>query len=334
MIGTFLRERLSWIMFVIFLHLFISFVAFIDASIPLMSVLYILFLSFSIFLVFLFLRYNKETEFYKHLKNRENDLDPSTLPKPDSPFEELIAESLRSQSEHLKQDSQQHMQLLDKEKDDLLAWIHEVKTPLTAMKLMIDRMEDEKKRATLTYEWLRIHLLLDQQLHQRRIPFIENDLYMESADLEGLIFSEIKTLQSWCIQKGIGFDLQLEVKEVLTDAKWLSFILRQLLTNSVKYSKESEIEISSFLVDGQTVLRVKDHGRGIALRDLPRIFEKGFTSTTDHQDHASTGMGLYLARKAADTLHILIDVESTLGAGTTFTLTFPKKNEFVRVMSK
>lgn len=334
MIGTFFRERLSWILLVISLHLFISFVAFIDASIPLMSMLYILFLSFSIFLIFLFLRYNKETEFYKQLKERESDLAPSTMPKPDSPFEELIAESLRSQSDHLKQDSQQHMQLLDKEKDDLLAWIHEVKTPLTAMKLMMDRMEDEKKRATLTYEWLRIHLLLDQQLHQRRIPFIENDLYMEAADLEELIFSEIKTLQSWCIQKGIGFDLQLGVKEVITDAKWLSFILRQLLTNSVKYSRDSEIEISSFLSDGQTVLRVKDHGRGIALRDLPRIFEKGFTSTTDHQDHASTGMGLYLARKAADTLHIRIDVESTLGEGTTFTLTFPKKNEFVRVMSK
>lgn len=334
MIAPFVRERLSWIILVAFLHLFISFVAFIDASIPLVSVLYILFLSFSFFLVFLFFRYKKETEFYRNLKKRENDLDPSTLPKPDSPFEELVAESLLIQSQHLRQDSQQHMQLLDKEKDDLLAWIHEVKTPLTAMKLMIDRMEDEKKRASLTYEWLRIHLLLDQQLHQKRIPFIEKDLYMEETDLEELIYTEIKTLQSWCIQKGIGFDLQLDVKEVLTDAKWLSFILRQLLTNSVKYSRESEIEISSFLSEGQTVLQVKDDGRGIALRDLPRIFEKGFTSTTDHQDHASTGMGLYLARKAADTLHILIDVESTLGAGTTFTLTFPKKNEFVRVRSK
>ncbi|WP_417898493.1 sensor histidine kinase [Bacillus haimaensis] len=334
MIVSFLRERLSWIMLVAFLHLFISFVAFIDTSIPLVSVLYILFLSFGFFLVFLFFRYKKETEFYRHLKEREKDLDLSTLPKPDSPFEELVAESLRSQSEHLKQDSHQHMQLLEKEKDDLLAWIHEVKTPLTAMKLMVDRMEDEKKRASLTYEWLRIHLLLDQQLHQKRIPFIEKDLYMEETDLEELIYTEIKTLQSWCIQKGIGFDLQLGVKEVLTDAKWLSFILRQLLTNSVKYSRESEIEISSFLSEGQTVLRVKDHGRGIALRDLPRIFDKGFTSTTDHQDHASTGMGLYLARKAADTLHIHIDVTSTLGTGTTFTLTFPKKNEFVRVMSK
>lgn len=73
---------------------------------------------------------------------------------------------------------------------------------------------------------LRIHLLLDQRLHQRRIPFIENDLYIENTDLETIIFDEIKTPQSWCIQKGIGFDIHLEVTEVLSDAKWLAFIMK------------------------------------------------------------------------------------------------------------
>ena len=73
---------------------------------------------------------------------------------------------------------------LEQEKDELLSWIHEVKTPLTAMHLMIDRLDDETMKTHLTYEWLRIHLLLDQQLHQKRIPFIENDLYIENIDLE------------------------------------------------------------------------------------------------------------------------------------------------------
>ena len=90
---------------------------------------------------------------------------------------------------------------LEEEKDDLLSWIHEVKTPLTAMHLMIERLDDETMKAQLTYEWLRIHLLLDQQLHQKRIPFMENDLYIEQTDLKVLIFREIKALQSWCIAK-------------------------------------------------------------------------------------------------------------------------------------
>ena len=155
-------------------------------------------------------------------------------------------------------------------------------------------------KSHLTYEWLRIHLLLDQQLHQRRIPFIENDLYIENTDLETIIFDEIKTLQSWCIQKGIGFDIQLEVTEVLTDAKWLAFIIRQLLTNAIKYSEESDIMIYSHEQAGQTILEVKDSGRGIDPKDLSRIFDKGFTSTTNHHDNAATGMGLYLTKKAAE----------------------------------
>lgn len=198
---------------------------------------------------------------------------------------------------------------------------------------MIDRLDDELLKSHLTYEWLRIHLLLDQQLHQRRMPFIENDLYIENTDLETIIFDEIKTLQSWCIQKGIGFDIQLDVTEVLSDAKWLAFIMRQLLTNSIKYSENSDITIYSHDQAEQTVLEVKDSGRGIDPKDLPRIFDKGFTSTTNHRDTAATGMGLYLTKNAAESLFISIDVKSELGTGTTITLTFPKRNDFVNITS-
>ncbi|MCY9430995.1 ATP-binding protein, partial [Bacillus spizizenii] len=122
-------------------------------------------------------------------------------------------------------------------------------------------------------------------------------------------------------------------EEVLSDAKWLAFIIRQLLTNAVKYSEASEIEIKSFQKGEQTQLQVKDCGRGIDQKDVPRIFDKGFTSTTDHHDQASTGMGLYLAKKAATPLLIHIDVDSEFGVGTVFTLTFPKRNQFERVIS-
>jgi OmpR family two-component system bacitracin resistance sensor histidine kinase BceS len=154
---------------------------------------------------------------------------------------------------------------------------------------------------------------------------------MEMADLKTLVFKEIKSLQTWCMQKGIGFEVELAVVEVLTDAKWLSFILRQLLTNAVKYSEGCDIIVKSYQRDGQTILEVQDFGRGIDPKDLPRIFDKGFTSTTMHQDNAATGMGLYLAKKAAHPLLIKIDFHSQLGMGTILTLTFPKRNEFVRI---
>lgn len=270
-------------------------------------------------------RYKKETYFYKSLEAREDSLDITNIPEPESPFEKIIENSIINQTEILKQSAAIGQMTLEQEKDELLSWIHEVKTPLTAMHLMIDRLDDELLKSHLTYEWLRIHLLLDQQLHQRRIPFIENDLYIENTDLETIIFDEIKTLQSWCIQKGIGFDIQLDVTEVLSDAKWLAFIMRQLLTNSIKYSENSDITIFSHEQAEQTILEVKDSGRGIDPKDIPRIFDKGFTSTTNHRDHAATGMGLYLTKKAAESLFISIAVKSKLGTGTTITLTFPKE---------
>lgn len=333
MIKKYLVERISWILLVLFTNLFILFVAYIDPAIPLSSVLYLVFLSMLLFVIFLFIRYPRETRFYKGLDEREHELDLTSIPTPESPFEQIIEESIASQVKRLKQTASGHLMALEQEKDELLSWIHEVKTPLTAMHLMIERVEDEELKKHLTYEWLRIHLLLDQQLHQRRIPFIENDLYMEQVDLEALIVSEIKMLQSWCIQKGIGVELDLEVANVLSDAKWLGFILRQILTNAVKYSEDADITVSSYQQAEHVVLEVKDRGRGIDSKDLPRIFNRGFTSTTMHRDHAATGMGLYLAQKAAQSLLITIGVQSELGLGTIFTLTFPLKNEFVRISS-
>ncbi|KEZ49261.1 sensor histidine kinase [Metabacillus indicus] len=333
MIRVFLKERLSWILFYLFIHLLFLFISFIDNAVPFKSVLYIVFLSLLSFLVFLAVRYQKETAFFKALQEREKNLDVTSIPAPGSPFEELVEETLVDHTGLLKKDAQRHYISLQQEKDDLLSWIHEVKTPLTAMHLMIERMEDGQTKTNLTYEWLRIHLLLDQQLHQKRIPFIENDLYIEMIDLEDVLFSELKTLQAWCIQKGIGFDIELQQRDVLTDAKWFAFILRQILTNAVKYSEASDIEIRSYLEHGNAKLEIRDYGRGIEARDLPRIFDKGFTSTANHQDQAATGMGLYLAKKAAAPLLIEIQAASVPGQETVFTLSFPKKNDFAAVMS-
>lgn len=327
---TYLKERRSWILLFLLLQLLVVFIAYIDSAVPIMSILYYVFLSAILFVIFILIRYQTEMKFYQELEEAEDLLDFSDRELL-SPFEGIVAESITHHFENLKKTVSENERRLDEEKDELLSWIHEVKTPLTALRLMVDRLEDQTLKKEMTYEWLRIHLLLDQQLHRKRIPFMENDLYIEEADLESVIFGEVKTLQSWCIQKGIGFDIDLECNEVMTDAKWLAFILRQILTNAVKYSESSDVLIRSKQLDGQVILEIADEGRGIDSRDLPRIFEKGFTSTAHHQDNAATGMGLYLAKKAAQPLKIRIDVESASGTGSTFTLTFPKRNEFVQI---
>lgn len=331
MFRKYISERLSWILLFGFLQVLAAFVVYMDSAISLKPFLYYTFLSAIIFTGFIFLRYQKEVRFYREVAEREDTLDLSSIPESESPFEKIVESGLVSQTERFKKEFNQNWTLLEQEKDELLSWIHEVKTPLTAMHLMIDRIGDQDLKSALTYEWLRIHLLLDQQLHQKRIPSMENDLYIEMIHLEDILFSEIKSLQSWCMQKGIGFEMELEETEALSDAKWFSFIIRQLLTNAVKYSEETDILISSSQHDGKISLRIQDFGRGIDQRDLPRIFEKGFTSTANHHENAATGMGLYLAKKAADQLKINIHVESCLGKGTIMTLVFPTRNDFVSI---
>ncbi|MZQ82403.1 sensor histidine kinase [Paenibacillus sp. 5J-6] len=333
MIRRYLVERRSWLLFFLSVQTLVLLIAFLDKAIPFGPILYIVFLTTTLFLIFFVFRYNKETHFYKQLEQRNNNLDLTSIEGADTPLESIVETSMRNLSEHLRQSASWHQVALEQEKDDLLAWIHEVKTPLTAMRLMMDRLEDETMKTALTYEWLRIHLLLDRQLHQKRLPFMENDLYIEQVNLESLTYAEIKTLKTWCIQKGIGFDVDFEVTEVLSDAKWLAFILRQLVTNAVKYSDPhaAEIIIRSRRDNERTILEVIDHGRGIEPKDLSRIFDKGFTSTAWHQDSAATGMGLYLAKKAAESMLIQITVSSEPGSGTTFTLTFPQPNEVMRI---
>ncbi|WP_211748028.1 sensor histidine kinase [Paenibacillus sp. Marseille-Q4541] len=334
MIWTYIKERRTWLLLLLAVQLLILFISYIDNTIPFMSMLYIVLLLSILCIVFVILRYTKETKFYANLENWDHTYDLAELKDADSPFEQLVLHAVTLQTERYKRENSHNFMLLEQEKDELLSWIHEVKTPLTAMQLMIDRLPDETLQRQLMYEWLRIHHLLDQQLHQKRIPFIQNDLYIEVSKLEPIIYQEIRALKSWCIQKGIGFDVSLQASEVLTDAKWLGFILRQLITNAVKYSASSDIIIESTRSDDDhVVLTIQDTGRGIDPKDLPRIYERGFTSTTYHQDGASTGMGLYLVKQVADSLFIRIDVTSVLGEGTTFTLTFPRKNEFVRITS-
>ncbi|MEE4578654.1 sensor histidine kinase [Paenibacillus polymyxa] len=333
MIKKYLTERRSWILLFVCQQMLILLIAYVDTAIPLIPILYVVFLSMLVFLVFLIVRYPKETKFYRALEEWEGPLQLTGMGEPESPFERIIEHKIVHQTERLQQMISQNQLTLEHEKDELLSWIHEMKTPLTAMHLMIERLDDKSLKAQLTYEWLRIHLLLDQQLHQKRISFIENDLYVEQVDLKSLVFKEIKALQSWCIQKGIGFDIRLEQMEVLSDAKWLAFIIRQFLTNAIKYSDASDIIIHSYEHKDRIQLEVQDFGRGIDPKDIPRIFEKGFTSTTQHSDHTSTGMGLYLTKKAAQSLLIHIDVHSKPNTGTTFTLIFPKRNDFVSMMS-
>ena len=325
------------------MQIWINFILTLDIAFVHISILYINTVNILLFILFLVWRFFVETRYLSKLNvlnQQENQLDMDTLlatfPNGASPFEHLFSETIEEVVLKSREELNAVKVDFSEEYDRTLIWIHEMKTPITAIKLMIDSIENPILQKKMELEWLRIHLLLDQQLHNTRLPSIGKDNMVESVVLQKIVHKEIRELLAWCMEKGIGFDLSgLEV-EVLTDQKWLSFIVRQLLSNAVKYSEENA-EIRVFVTRdqaGHVLLHVQDDGVGISKADLPRIFERSFTGSTGRLTTASTGMGLYLAKNAAEKLGIVVSVQSEQGVGTTFTLCFPLKNEFLQISSR
>lgn len=327
MLLLFLRDQKTWLLFFVVLISWINILFYLDEGLNSLSILYVNLTS--IFLLLLFVSYK-----YFHLKNQ---LKKQAFNNYDAPS---IIKLFEREFDNLLQDTEQTKNMLSvrfqEQSDEQIHWIHEIKTPLTAQKLMIDTMSTSKKKQQLELEWLRIHLLLDQTLHTLRVASLEQDLILQQVAIKDVITEEIKSLQSWFIAQDLAIEIEELAGEVFSDRKWLQIISRQLLTNAIKYSdKGSTITINSGVDrNGHRYLEISDEGYGIAPQDIPRIFQRGFTGTIGRKQSASTGMGLYLVKTIANKLKINIQVNSTLNIGTTIRLYFPLPNKLDDIQVK
>jgi signal transduction histidine kinase len=154
-----------------------------------------------------------------------------------------------------------------------------------------------------------------------RLGSDQSDLVIQQCDLDAIIRQAIHKFAPQFVQRKIGLQYEPVQMTVLTDEKWLLFILEQLLSNAIKYTRRGAVTIA---VSPDQVLSVSDTGIGIAPGDLPRIFQKGFTGYNGRADKKATGLGLYLSRQAAQRLGISITAQSQPGQGSTFFLDLRK----------
>ena len=149
-------------------------------------------------------------------------------------------------------------------------------------------------------------------LHYMKLEQISSYLRIKRYDFNELIQDVIKKQATFFIQKKLTLKIDPIDLQVLTDAKWLSFVLEQILSNALKYTKTGGIHI--FVED--EVLYIEDTGIGIKQEDLPRLFEKGFTGYNGHEHQKATGLGLYMAKKVLNNLELDINIESQIDQGT------------------
>lgn len=331
MLRQFLKERWPWIIFFIAMQIVILITSWLDVAISVKSAQYLICVNLILFVIFLLLIYSRETRFYHALKSNMSLKEMEHKDLQHSAYEKIIFNYIEDYEETSRSIIHKQNKELKQTKNDLLEWIHEVKTPITAMKLLLDQIEDTKLKQDLLYEWSRIDYLLDQQLYIRRLTSKSNDFYFGHFNLKNMVIKEIQHGRNISIAKGVGYDINIDDTEVYTDEKWCRTILRQIISNALKYTENSDILIESGEQHGQTYLIIEDKGRGIKARDLPRIFERGFTSTTNQRESTATGMGLYLVKEIAEGLSIKVNVKSTYGEGTKVLLIFANPNMFTTI---
>lgn len=200
-------------------------------------------------------------------------------------------------------------------------WAHQIKTPIAVMRLLIQE-EDREENQKLLVELSRIEQYVDMVLSYFRLDSTEKDLVIREYALDDIIRGCIRKYASWFVLKGLQVDYEGTDEKILTDKKWLTFMMEQILSNAIKYTEEGSITIR---VEKGPFLHIEDTGIGIAREDLPRIFEKGFTGYNGRADKKSTGIGLYLVRRTVDLLGAPVNVVSTPGKGSRFTIDLRKK---------
>lgn len=207
-------------------------------------------------------------------------------------------------------------------KEYIEQWVHEIKTPITAMKLIC-----ENNRSTVNKELLveieKTNRFIEQALFYARSDYTEKDYSVRELKVFDMVHQAIAENKYLLLQHGVSIELQENDDIVFSDEKWICFILNQLIVNAVKY--RSGQPVLRFYTDhkgNDLLLMVEDNGIGIEESDLPRIFEKGFTGKNGRRaSQNATGMGLYLCKKMCDKLGIGISANSS-GMGTVFQLSF------------
>ena len=211
-------------------------------------------------------------------------------------------------------------------------WVHQIKTPISAMKLLLEAereelgqliCDDEQSQCLLSDnmdsfedELFRIEEYVSMALQYQRVSSTENDFVLEKVSVDGVIRDTIKKYAKIMIRRHIGINYSGTGQEVYTDGKWLAFMLEQILSNAIKYTPQGVVTIETAEEKDRFFITIKDTGIGIKAEDLPRVFEKGYTGYNGHADKKATGIGLYLCRQMADKLGHTIRMESEIGKGT------------------
>ena len=267
--------------------------------------------------------YGREKERHAERQRTSGSIarDWKSLPEPHSLAEEDYQEIIHALGDRMEQVMSEYESRRQDQLDYYTAWVHQIKTPIAVMKLKLSG--DSPENRLLLAELLRIEQYADMALQYIRLSGETNDLVLREYSLDELIRESVRKFAPLFLEKKLRLDFAPTEKTLITDKKWFGCILDQLISNAVKYTPSGTVSIGI----GDGFLCISDTGIGIAPEDMPRIFERGYTGLNGRVGQKSSGLGLYLAKKAADMLALPLKAESETGEGSRFMLDLKNRKE-------
>ena len=254
--------------------------------------------------------YNRHRELIKMQKVIKLSVDALSMPG------DQIEEDYQTLLQLVHEDKVKAVNDLENRKKDLMEyytmWVHQIKTPIAAMQLLL-QSEDTPKNREAAEELFRIEQYVKMALQYTRLDSETTDFLIQRYNLDDIVREAVRCYARLFIRKKISLNYQPLQVQVLTDEKWLEFVIEQVLSNAVKYTPKGSVSIC---MEGSSTLVIEDTGIGIRKEDLPRVCEKGYTGYNGHTDKRSTGIGLYLSKRILEKLSHTIEIESEMGKGT------------------
>ncbi len=326
-LSTYLKDKLyAFIIFIIYIIILILFLIALKLSSSI--IIFITAFTIVIFFVILFFDYFRKRKFYSELLDKLNTLDKKYL------LIEMVlvpnfleGKMLYDVLDEVNKNEHDLISNLKNKQEDfkeyIELWIHEVKLPLASLTLI-----NRKDKNTLR-ELKRIEDDVEQILYYVRCENANNDYLIKEWNLDTIIKNVALRNKDDLLALDIDFKVDNCNLKVLTDSKWLEFIINQIVSNSIKYKKDkgSVIEINGEDFDNYVTITIYDNGKGISKSDLPRVFNKTFTGNNGRVNSSkSTGMGLYLCKELCKSLGHKIEIDSKVDEYTKVTITIYKKN--------
>lgn len=313
----YLKERMKYILLTVMLIGLFSFTLLL-MNVPAKALLYPVLLCLFLGLLVLV----TDCTIAKSRKNERANLDKITLSVIDS-MPEAHSEEIRDYQNAIRQLGNEYRNYVSESErkyenmmDYYTVWAHQIKTPISSMKLAFQG-EDSTLSRRLSVDLFRIEQYVDMVLVYLRLDSEYTDYVFKECNMDEVIKNSVKKFASEFIGRKLSLEYEPEDVTVVSDSKWLEFVIGQIISNSLKYTETGGIKI---YFKEPKMLVIEDTGIGIAEEDLPRIFEKGYTGYNGRTGGNASGIGLYLCKRICENLRIGIHAESEVGRGTKMVL--------------